>query len=61
MLAHIQAPASGGLVDRQGQLVDDLIHLGMGDDQRGADGDAIAHVADEEAARHGVVVDEYVH
>src|SRR5258708_25614577 len=44
-------------VERLAQAAEQVGQLGLVDDQRWADRDPIAHVADEQAARHGLVVD----
>src|SRR5882757_7177732 len=46
-----------GRVERLVQAAEQVGELGLVDDQRRADRHAVAHVADEQAARHGVVVD----
>src|SRR5216684_6421307 len=46
-----------GRVERLAQTAEQVGELGLVDDQRRADRDAVAHVADEQAARHGLVVD----
>src|SRR4029453_10340644 len=46
-----------GRVERLTQAAEQVGELGLVDDQRRADRDAVAHVANEQPARHGVVVD----
>src|SRR5277367_2452494 len=46
-----------GRVERLAQAAEEIGELGLVDDQRRADRDPVAHVADEEAALDRVVVD----